>query len=152
MSIKYQNINLILDISNRYNVHKKIFIFFLGFILFGTLSFISYSPSNNNIQTESKVVLLDHEAVEKQSNISTNTISNFKAYKNEFALIVGSFNQKFNADNLELEMKQRGFKDCTIISEKKLNKYWVVLKCYENKNQAVLARERYLVDGWIKRL
>ena len=49
-------------------------------------------------------------------------------------------------------MKKRGFKDCSIISDKNLNKYWVVLKRYNNKNQAIIDRERYLLDGWIKQL
>jgi len=49
-------------------------------------------------------------------------------------------------------MKKRGFKDCNVVMSKNNIKYWVVLKCYDNKNQAILARERYLIDGWIKQL
>ena len=67
-------------------------------------------------------------------------------------LLLGPTIKKYNAKNLELEMKKRGFKDCSIISDKNLNKYWVVLKRYSNKNQAILDRERYLLDGWIKQL
>ena len=141
--------NLVRLLLNRFKIHKKVFIFFLGFILFGTLSFIYYNPIVNNSKTENQVILISKNVDQKQNN-NYNKIN--KKHKKEFALIVGTFKKKYNADNLELEMKKRGFKDCTIISDKKLNKYWVVLKSYNNKNQALLDRERYLLDGWIKQL
>lgn len=99
-------------------------------------------------------MLLNDEDSENQNDITKkeNTLINTSEYQNEYALIVGSYNQKVNAKNLELEMKKRGFKDCSIISDKNLNKYWVVLKRYNNKNQAIIDRERYLLDGWIKQL
>ena len=99
-------------------------------------------------------MLLNDEDSEKQNDLTDkkNTLVNTNEYQNEYALIVGSYNLKDNAKNLELEMKKRGFKDCSIISDKNLNKYWVVLKRYNNKNQAIIDRERYLLDGWIKQL
>ena len=154
MSIRTQNINLIFHLSKRFQIHKKVFIFFFGFILFGTLSFISHHPINKNSSFDNKVVLLNDEDSENQNDITEkeNTFINTNEYQNEYALIVGSYNQKDNAKSFELEMKKRGFKDCSIIPDKNLNKYWVVLKRYNNKNQAIIDRERYLLDGWIKQL
>ena len=154
MSIRTQNINLIFHLSKRFQIHKKVFLFFFGFILFGTLSFISHHPINKNSSFDNEVVLLNDEDSENQNDITEKeyTLINTSEYQNEYALIVGSYNQKVNAKNLELEMKKRGFKDCSIISNKNLNKYWVVLKRYNNKNQAIIDMERYLLDGWIKQL
>lgn len=152
MNIENQNINLFYHISKRFQIHKKIFMFSFGFILFGTLSFISYRPMNNNSPFDNEVVLLNEEDSEKQNDITENNFNNSKQYQHEFALIVGSYKKEYNAKNLESEMKKRGFKDCTIISDKNLNKYWVILKRYASKNQAVIDRERYLLDGWIKQL
>lgn len=152
MNIKDPNINLIIHLSKIFQIPKKVFIFFFGFILFGTLSFISYVPLNNNSPIDNEVVLLNEEYSEKQNDISNRSLINSNEFQNEFALIVGSYNEKLNAKNLELEMKKRGFKDCSIISHKELNRYWVVLKRYSNKKQAVIDRERYLLDGWIKQL
>ena len=150
MSINTQNINLIFHLSKRFQIHKKVFLFFFGFILFGTLSFISHHPINKNSSFDNEVVLLNDEDSENQNDITEkeNTLINTSEYQNEYA----PYNQKVNAKNLELEMKKRGFKDCSIISDKNLNKYWVVLKRYNNKNQAIIDRERYLLDGWIKQL
>ena len=150
MSINTQNINLIFHLSKRFQIHKKVFLFFFGFILFGTLSFISHHPINKNSSFDNEVVLLNDEDSENQKDITEkeNTLINTSEYQNEYA----PYNQKVNAKNLELEMKKRGFKDCSIISDKNLNKYWVVLKRYNNKNQAIIDRERYLLDGWIKQL
>ena len=154
MSIRTQNISLIFHLSNRFQIHKKVFIFFFGFIHFGTLSFISHHPINKNSSFDNEVMLLNDEDSENQNDITEkeNTLNNTSEYQNEYALIVGSYNQKVNAKSLELEMKKRGFKDCSIISDKNLNKHWVVLKRYSNKNQAIIDRERYLLDGWIKQL
>ena len=97
------------------------------------------------------MLLNNEDSGKKTDNTENNLINSYKP-QNQFALIIGSYNQQYNAKNLELEMKKRGFKDCSIISNKNLNKYWVVLKRYKNKNQAIIDRERYLLDGWIKQL
>ena len=154
MSIRTQNINLIFHLSKRFQIHKKVFLFFFGFILFGTLSFISHHPINKNSSFDNQVVLLNDEDSENQNDITEkeNTLINNGEYQNEYVLIIGSYNHQYNAKNLEIEMKKRGFNDCSIISDKNLSKYWVVLKRYSNKNQAILDRERYLLDGWIKQL
>ena len=152
MNVNNQNINLISLISNRFQVHKKVFLFFFGFILFGTLSFISNIPIDKKASFDNEVVLLNYEDSGKQVDNTENNLINTNESQNEYALIIGSYNQPYNAKNLELEMKKRGFKDCSIISNKNLNKYWVVLKRYKNKNQAIIDRERYLLDGWIKQL
>ena len=49
-------------------------------------------------------------------------------------------------------MRKRGFMDCTIIVNNNLKKYWVALDTYKDKNRAELARERFLIDGWIKQI
>ena len=152
MNVNNPNINLILLLSNRFQVHKKVFFFFFGFILFGTLSFISNDSIDKNASFDNEVVLLNNEDLGKQTEITENNLVNTNESQNEYALIIGSYNQSYNAKNLELEMKNRGFKDCSIISNKNLNKYWVVLKRYKNKKQAIIDRERYLLDGWIKQL
>ena len=58
--------------------------------------------------------------------------------------------KKYNAIILEKEMKEKGFKDCRIIANNNLKKYWVTVDLYKNKNDAKIAREKYLIDGWIK--
>ena len=153
MNANNQNINLILLLSNRFQVHKK-YSFFLWFYTFGTLSFISKDSKNDkNASFDNEVVLMiNNEDLGKQTVITENNIINNNESQNEYALIIGTYNQPNNAKNLKLEMKNRGFKDCSIISNKNLNKYWVVLKRYKNKNQAIIDRERYLLDGWIKQL
>ena len=143
---------LILLLSNIFQVQKKVFFFFFGFILFGTLSFISNDSIDKNASFDNEVVLLNNEDLGKQNEITENNLNNTNESQNEYALIIGSYNQPYNAKNLELEMKNRGFKDCSIISNENLNKYWVVLKRYKSKNQAIIDRERYLLDGWIKQL
>jgi hypothetical protein len=143
---------IISHLFKRIKVYKKVFIFLLGFILFGTLSFISYKPLNNKIQIDNDIVLFVENIDEKDKNISDKTILNSKNRNTKFALIIGSYVNEYNAENLVLEMKKRGFKDCNVVISKNNIKYWVVLKCYDNKNQAILARERYLIDGWIKQL
>ena len=152
MNVNNPNINLILLICNRFQVHKKVFFFFFGFILFGTLSFISNESIDKNAYFDNEVVLLNNEDSGKKTDNTENNLINSYKPQNQFALIIGSYNQQYNAKNLELEMKKRGFKDCSIISNKNLNKYWVVLKRYKNKNQAIIDRERYLLEGWIKQL
>ena len=32
------------------------------------------------------------------------------------------------------------------------NKYWVTIDFYKNKNEAENARERFLIEGWIKQI
>ena len=49
-------------------------------------------------------------------------------------------------------MKKRGFKHCSIIANNKSNKYWVTIDFYKNINEAKNARERFLIEGWIKQI
>ena len=44
-------------------------------------------------------------------------------------------------------MKKKGFKDCRIIADNNLKKYWVTIDLYKDKNDAKIAREKYLLDG-----
>ena len=76
MNIKNQNINLIFHLSKRFQIHKKVFLFFFGFILFGTLSFISHHPINKNSSFDNEVVLLNDEDSEKQNDITINFLGN----------------------------------------------------------------------------
>ena len=57
-------------------------------------------------------MLLNDEDSENQNDITEkeNTLINTSEYQNEYALIVGSYNQKVNAKNLELEMKKGDLK------------------------------------------
>ena len=56
-----------------------------------------------------------------------------------------------NVEDL-FKMKKKGFKDCRIIADNNLKKYWVTIDLYKDKNDAKIAREKYLIDGWIKQI
>jgi hypothetical protein len=49
-------------------------------------------------------------------------------------------------------MKNKGFKYCKIIKKNNFPNHWVVLNLYKNKEEAILARERFLINGWIKQM
>ena len=49
-------------------------------------------------------------------------------------------------------MKKRGFKHCSIIANNNSKKYWVTVDFYKDKNEAETARERFLIDGWIRQI
>ena len=155
--------------SNSKLDNKKLFFFLISSVLFGTLSFVSYKPvstkndysvdlvnhSKSQIESENKslnTISKENLILESVSYSKSNTSVNIKISKNEFALIVGTYQEKYNAIILEQEMRKRGFKDCTIIVNNNLKKYWVALDTYKDKNQAELARERFLIDGWIKQI
>ena len=150
-------------------VNKKLVFFLTCSIVFGSLSFVSYKPvevSKNDyslaLVNNSKTPLeiddkpLSSIKTEKSNSITNssfiNSTSNNKVSENQFALIVGTYQEKYNAVILEKEMKKRGFKHCRIIANNNSNKYWVTIDFYKNKNEAENARERFLIDGWIKQI
>ena len=151
------------------NVNKKLVFFLTCSIVFGSLSFVSYKPvevSKNDyslaLVNNSKTPLeiddkpLSSIKTEKSNSITnssfSNSTSNNNVSENQFALIVGTYQEKYNAVILEKEMKKRGFKHCRIIANNNSNKYWVTIDFYKNKNEAENARERFLIDGWIKQI
>ena len=151
------------------NVNKKLVFFLTCSIVFGSLSFVSYKPvevSKNDyslaLVNNSKTPLeiddkpLSSIKTEKSNSITNssfiNSSVNNKVSENQFALIVGTYQEKYNAVILEKEMKKRGFKHCRIIANNNSNKYWVTIDFYKNKNEAENARERFLIDGWIKQI
>lgn len=150
-------------------VNRKLVFFLTCSIVFGSLSFVSYKPLEaskndysvalvNNSKTSLELVdktLRNLESEKSNSNpvSSPNSVlNNTKVSQNKFALIVGTYQEKYNAVILEKEMKKRGFKHCSIIPNNNSKKYWVTLDFYEDKNEAETARERFLIDGWIKQI
>ena len=150
-------------------VNRKLVFFLSCSIVFGSLSFVSYKPVEaskndysvaivNNSKTTLEIVdnPVSNLATEKSnSNTDSSPITvfnNTKASENQFALIVGTYQEKYNAVNLEIEMKKKGFKDCIIIADNNLKKYWVTIDLYNDKNDAKIAREKYLIEGWIKQI
>lgn len=151
-------------------VNKKLVFFLTCSIVFGSLSFVSYKPvevSKNDyslaLVNNSKTPLeiddkpLSSIKTEKSNSITnsssfSNSTSNNNVSENQFALIVGTYQEKYNAVILEKEMKKRGFKHCSIIANNNSNKYWVTVDFYKDKNEAETARERFLIDGWIKQI
>ncbi len=150
-------------------LNRKLFFFLICSIVFGSLSFVSHKPVEaskndysfalvNNSKTPLEILdnslsILDTE--KSNPNIVSSPISalnNTKLSENQFALIVGTYKKKYNAVNLETEMKKKGFKDCRIIADNNLKKYWVTIDLYKDKNDAKIAREKYLLDGWIKQI
>lgn len=150
-------------------VNRKLVFFLTCSIVFGSLSFVTYKPVEaskndysvaivNNSKTTLEIVNkpISSLATEKSNS---NTVSshitvfnNTKASENQFALIIGTYKKKYNAVNLEIEMKKKGFKDCKIIADNNLKKYWVTIDLYNDKNDAKIAREKYLIEGWIKQI
>ena len=140
-----------------FQINRKLVIFLFGFLLFGTLSFITYHPTSISDQklNDNEIVLLDNKTYDNlDHNISsiTSTKTNSKHVNNKFALIVGSYKQELNAQLLKEEMNRRGFKDCSIIHNKNPSKFWVALKMYNKKDDAIFDRERFLLDGWVKKM
>lgn len=140
-----------------FQFNRKLVIFLFGFLLFGTLSFITYHPTNISDQSlnDNEIVLLDNKTYDNlDHNITsiTSTKTNSEHVNNKFALIVGSYKQELNAQLLKEEMNRRGFKDCSIIHNKNPSKFWVALKMYNKKDDAIFDRERFLLDGWVKKM
>ena len=150
-------------------MNRKLVFFLICSIVFGSLSFVSYKPVEaskndysvalvNNSKTPLEIVdkaLSILETEKSNSNTvssSVSSLNNTKISENQFALIVGTYKKKYNAVNLETEMKKKGFKDCRIIADNNLKKYWVTVNLYKDKNDAKIAREKYLIDGWIKQI
>ena len=151
-------------------INRKLVSFLTCSIVFGSLSFMSYKPVEapkndysvalvNNSKTPLEIVVKSLSILEtKKSNFDpissplNNTYINKKVSDNQFALIVGTYKKKYNAVNLETLMKKKGFKDCRIITNNDLKKYWVTIDLYKDKNDAKIAREKYLIDGWIKQI
>jgi len=151
-------------------VNKKLVFFLTCSIVFGSLSFVSYKPvevSKNDyslaLVNNSKTPLeIDNKSLSSIKTEKSNSITNSSPFsnssgnnnvsENQFALIVGTYQEKYNAVILEKEMKKRGFKHCRIIPNNNSNKYWVTIDFYKNKNEAENARERFLIDGWIKQI
>ena len=150
-------------------VNRKLVFFLTCSIVFGSLSFVSYKPVEvskndysvaivNNSKTTLEIVdkPVSNLATEKSnSNTDSSPITvfnNTKASENQFALIIGTYKEKYNAVILEKEMKKRGFNHCTIIANNNSKKYWVTVDFYKDKNEAETARERFLIDGWIKQI
>ena len=140
-----------------FQFNRKLVIFLFGFLLFGTLSFITYHPTNISDQSlnDNEIVLLNNKTYDNLDyNITsiTSTKTNSEHVNNKFALIVGSYKQELNAQLLKEEMNRRGFKDCSIIHNKNPSKFWVALKMYNKKDDAIFDRERFLLDGWVKKM
>jgi hypothetical protein len=140
-----------------FQINRKLVIFLFGFLLFGTLSFITYHPTNISDQNlnDNEIVLLNNKTYDNlDHNITsiTSTKTNSEHVNNKFALIVGSYKQELNAQLLKEEMNRRGFKDCSIIHNKNPSKFWVSLKMYNKKDDAIFDRERFLLDGWVKKM
>ena len=140
-----------------FQINRNLVIFLFGFLLFGTLSFITYHPTNISDQSlnDNEIVLLDNKTYDNlDHNITsiTSTKTNSEHVNNKFALIVGSYKQELNAQLLKEEMNRRGFKDCSIIHNKNPSKFWVALKMYNKKDDAIFDRERFLLDGWVKKM
>jgi len=150
-------------------VNRKLVFFLTCSIVFGSLSFVSYKPLEaskndysvalvNNSKTSLELVdktLRNLESEKSNSNPVSSPISvlnNTKTSEKQFALIIGTYKKKYNAVNLEIEMKKKGFKDCIIIADNNLKKYWVTIDLYNDKNDAKIAREKYLIEGWIKQI
>ena len=150
-------------------VNRKLVFFLTCSIVFGSLSFVTYKPVEaskndysvalvNNSKTTLEIVdkTVSSLAKEKSNSVSVSSpnsvINNTKVSENQFALIVGTYQEKYNAVILEKEMKKRGFKHCSIIANNNSNKYWVTVDFYKDKNEAETARERFLIDGWIKQI
>lgn len=140
-----------------FQINRKLVIFLFGFLLFGILSFITYHPTNISDQSlnDNEIVLLNNKTYDNlDHNITsiTSTKTNSEHVNNKFALIVGSYKQELNAQLLKEEMNRRGFKDCSIIHNKNPSKFWVALKMYNKKDDAIFDRERFLLDGWVKKM
>ena len=169
MNLSFINTKDLETSKNSKIFNRKLFFFLTCSIAFGSLSFVSYKPLeaskndysfvlSNNSKTPLEVLdnslsILDTE--KSNTNIVSSPISalnNTKFSENQFALIVGTYKKKYNAINLETEMKKKGFKDCRIIADNNLKKYWVTIDLYKDKNDAKIAREKYLLDGWIKQI
>ena len=150
-------------------VNRKLVFFLTCSIVFGSLSFVSYKPVEaskndysvaifNNSKTSLEIVdkPISSLKTEKSNSVSVSSpnsvINNTKVSENQFALIVGTYQEKYNAVILEKEMKKRGFKHCSIIANNNSKKYWVTVDFYKDKNEAETARERFLIDGWIKQI
>ena len=152
--------------SDHLQLHRKVYVFFLGFMIFGTLSFINYESTNLkeinsvdndvvflNKDSKSKLKIAYDDVNTKEIDSPLTTHSNhLKETEHKFALIVGSYLEISNAKKLKIEMNDRGFKECEVIHNEKNSKFWVALKFYKNKKDAVSDRERYLLDGWIKQM
>lgn len=152
--------------SDHLQLHRKVYVFFLGFMIFGTLSFVNYEPSNleeiNTVDTDVvflnkdsksnlKIAYDDVKTIEIDSSLPTH-LNHLKETKHKFALILGSYLEISNAKKLKIEMNDRGFKECEVIHNEKTSKFWVTLKFYNNKKDAIYDRERYLLDGWVKQM
>ena len=140
-----------------FQFNRKLVIFLFGFLLFVTLSFITYHPTSISDQklNDNEIILLDNKTYNNlDHNITsiTSTKTNSAHVNNKFALIVGSYKQELNAQLLKEEMNRRGFKDCSIIHNKNPSKFWVALKMYNKKDDAIFDRERFLLDGWVKKM
>ena len=140
-----------------FQINRKLVIFLFGFLLFGTLSFITYHPTNISDQNlnDNEIVLLNNKTYDNlDHNITsiTSTKTNSEHVNYKFALIVGSYKQELNAQLFKEEMNRRGFKDCSIIHNKNPSKFWVALKMYNKKDDAIFDRERFLLDGWVKKM
>ena len=169
MTANSKNINYLETSKSPKIVNRKLVFFLTCSIVFGSLSFVSYKPVEiskndyslaivNNSKTPLEIVdkPISNLTTEKSnSNTDSSPITvfnNTKASENQFALIVGTYQEKYNAVILEKEMKKRGFKHCSIIANNNSNKYWVTVDFYKDKNEAETARERFLIDGWIKQI
>lgn len=155
MSYRLLNIGFFLKFFNYLHIKNKSFIFFIGFLLFGTLSFITYHPTNlsePNLLDKEIVLLNNPLKLNSTQQDSFSDITNSTHLNNKFALIVGTYTQEFNAQLFKEEMNRRGFKDCSIIYNQNPSKYWVALKIYNKKVDANFDRERFLLDGWIKKM
>tara|TARA_B100000965_G_C19491042_1_gene713020 strand:- start:563 stop:1075 length:513 start_codon:yes stop_codon:yes gene_type:complete len=170
MTANSKNTNYLETSKSPKIVNRKLVFFLTCSIVFGSLSFASYKPveaSQNDYsvalinisKTPLEVVAKPLGSIEtKKSNSDpvssrlNKTSNNSNISENKFALIVGTYKKKYNAIILEKEMKEKGFKDCRIIANNNLKKYWVTVDLYKDKNDAKIAREKYLIDGWIKQI
>ena len=170
MTANSKNTNYLENSKTLKILNRKLVFFLSCSVVFGSLSFVSYKPVKvskneysvalvNNSKTPLEIAdkpLISLETEKSNSSpvstILSKTSKNNNVSENQFALIVGTYQEKYNAVILEKEMKKRGFKHCTIIANNNSKKYWVTVDFYKDKNEAETARERFLIDGWIKQI
>ena len=158
MNKKFKNSDFSNDSYQKLLGNKKIIFLFSCSVLFAMLSFVCYEPQENELINNQKISLLSIDE-KKSSSLKDNytleidnEIVEVNKLENDIALIVGSYQEKINAVAFGNQMKNKGFKYCKIIKKNNSPNYWVVLNLYKNKEEAILARERFLINGWIKQM
>tara|TARA_Y100001978_G_C23514587_1_gene347276 strand:+ start:66 stop:551 length:486 start_codon:yes stop_codon:yes gene_type:complete len=152
---------------------KKVIIFSCFSVLFGLLSFISYSffekvevvidndpivllnQSSNDkvlkldsVDVKEPTVLGTKEEVVKKEKINILSLSDLKG---KYVVVIGTFRNKNNAINLRNQMHQDGNNSCEIIFNG-THLYWVYFKSYDELIYAKKDVISFKIDGWIKKI